>query len=88
MLSENYKYLMSKYKLGHLDWNLSLIQRRRSVPGLGGSRLGVAKVFICVYLLTYIILLDITISYEIVDNYQTEQSPVKEWIIIRQNNLL
>ena len=25
MLSENYKYLMSKYKLSHLDWNLSLM---------------------------------------------------------------
>ena len=22
MLSENYKYLMSKYKISHLDWNL------------------------------------------------------------------
>ena len=25
MLSENYKYIMSKYKLGHIDWNLNLI---------------------------------------------------------------
>ena len=23
--SENYKYLMSKYKLSHLDWNMSLL---------------------------------------------------------------
>ena len=26
VLSENYKYLMSKYKLSYLDWNMSLIQ--------------------------------------------------------------
>ena len=25
VMSENYKYLMSKYKLSHLDWNLSLL---------------------------------------------------------------
>ena len=25
VLSENYKYLMSKYKISHLDWNLSLL---------------------------------------------------------------
>ena len=25
VLSENYKYLMSKYKHSHLDWNMSLI---------------------------------------------------------------
>ena len=25
VLSENYTYLMSKYKLSHLDWNMSLI---------------------------------------------------------------
>ena len=24
VLRENYKYLMSKYKISHLDWNLSL----------------------------------------------------------------
>ena len=26
VLSENYKYLMSKYKISHLDWNQSLLQ--------------------------------------------------------------
>ena len=25
VLSENYKYIMSKYKFNHLDWNMSLI---------------------------------------------------------------
>ena len=25
VLRENYKYLMSKYKISHLDWNLSLL---------------------------------------------------------------
>ena len=25
VLSENYKYLMSKYKISHLDWNRSLL---------------------------------------------------------------
>ena len=25
VLSENYKYIMSKYKISHLDWNLSLL---------------------------------------------------------------
>ena len=25
MLSENYKYIMSKYKTSHLDWNLSIL---------------------------------------------------------------
>ena len=25
VLSENYKYILSKYKISHLDWNLSLL---------------------------------------------------------------
>ena len=43
MLSENYKYLMSKYKLSHLDWNLSLIHvlNKIKVPPLSVYELSV-----------------------------------------------
>ena len=36
MLSENYKYLISKYKISHLDWNLSLLHvlNKTEVPPL------------------------------------------------------
>ena len=36
VLSENYKYILSKYKISHLDWNLSLLHvfNKIEVPSL------------------------------------------------------
>ena len=43
MLSENYKYLMSKYKISHLDWNMSLLHvlNKIEVPPLSVYELSV-----------------------------------------------
>ena len=43
MLSENYKYIMSKYKISHLDWNLSLLHvlSKNKVPPLSVYELSV-----------------------------------------------
>ena len=45
VLSENYKYIMSKYKLSHLDWNLSLIHvlHKIKVPPLSVYELAVCN---------------------------------------------
>ena len=45
MLSENYKYLMSKYKISHLDWNLSLLHvlNKIEVPPLSVYELSVCN---------------------------------------------
>ena len=39
VLSENYKYIMSKYKISRLDWNLSLLHvlNKIKVPPLSES---------------------------------------------------
>ena len=42
MWSENYKYLMSKYKISHLDWNLSLLHKIE-VPPLSVYELSVCN---------------------------------------------
>ena len=43
MLSDNYTYLMSKYKISHLDWNLSLLHvlNKIEVPPLSVYELSV-----------------------------------------------
>ena len=40
VLNENYKYLMSKYKLSHIVWNLSLIHvfNKIKVPPLSENK--------------------------------------------------
>ena len=45
VLSENYKYLMSKYKISHLDWNLSLLHvlHKIEVPPLSVHELSVCN---------------------------------------------
>ena len=45
MLSENYKYLMSKYKISHLDLNLSLLHvlNKIDVPPLSEH-----EFFVCI----------------------------------------
>ena len=45
VLSENYKYLMSKYKISHLDWNLSLLHvlNKMEVPPLSVYELSVCN---------------------------------------------
>ena len=45
VLSENYKYLMSKYKISHLDWNLSLLHvlNKIEVPPLSVYELSVCN---------------------------------------------
>ena len=45
MLSENYKYLMSKYKIVHLDCNLSLVHvlNKIEVPPLSVYELSVCN---------------------------------------------
>ena len=45
VLSENYKYIMSKYKLSHLDWNLSRIHvlNKIEVPPLSVYDLSVCN---------------------------------------------
>ena len=45
MLSENYKYRMSKYKISHLDWNLSLLHvlNKIEVPPLSVHELSVCN---------------------------------------------
>ena len=45
VLSENYKYLMSKYKISHLDWNLSLLHvlNKIEVPPLSVYALSVCN---------------------------------------------
>ena len=45
MLGENYKYLMSKYKISHLDWNLSLLHvlNKIEVPPLSAYDLSVCN---------------------------------------------
>ena len=44
-LSENYKYLMSKYKISHLDWSLSLLHvlNKIEVPPLSLYELSVCN---------------------------------------------
>ena len=46
VLSENYKYIMSKYKRSHLDWNLSLIHVLNiiEVPPLSVYELSVCNI--------------------------------------------
>ena len=45
VLSENYKYIMSKYKISHLDWNLSLLHvlNKIEVPPLSVTELSVCN---------------------------------------------
>ena len=45
VLSENYKYIMSKYKISHLDWNLSLLHvlNKIEVPPLSVYGLSVCN---------------------------------------------
>ena len=45
VLSENFKYLMSKYKISHLDWNLSLLHvlNKIEVPPLSVHELSVCN---------------------------------------------
>ena len=45
VLSENYKYIMSKYKISHLDWNLSLLHvlNKIEVPPLSVYELSVCN---------------------------------------------
>ena len=45
VLSENYKYIMSKYKISHLDWNLSLLHvlNKIEVPPLSEHELSVCN---------------------------------------------
>ena len=45
VLSESYTYLMSKYKISHLDWNLSLLHvlNKIEVPSLGVYELSVCN---------------------------------------------
>ena len=45
MLSENYKYLMSKYKISHIDWNLSLLHvlNKIEVPPMSVYELSVCN---------------------------------------------
>ena len=43
VLSENYKYILSKYKISHLDWNLSLLHvlNKIEIPPLSVYELSV-----------------------------------------------
>ena len=45
MLSENYKYIMSKYKISRLDWNLNLLHvlNKIEVPPLSVYELSVCN---------------------------------------------
>ena len=45
VLSENYKYLMSKYKISYLDWNLRLLHvlNKMEVPPLSVYELSVCN---------------------------------------------
>ena len=45
VLSENYKYIMYKYKISHLDWNLSLLHvlNKIEVPPLSVYELSVRE---------------------------------------------
>ena len=56
--SENYKYLMSKYKISHLDWNLSLLHvlNKIEVPPLSVYELYVCNTVreLCQLRITYI----------------------------------